>query len=85
MRTLLGRFRELLDYRKYKIAKYKTKVDGQSNEISVVTSLLRSLTINLLNINNIDNKTQARKLFVWSDIELLFLKKFDFKLPWFIS
>jgi len=31
--------------------------------------------INLLNINKIDNKTQARKLFAWSGIELLSLKR----------
>jgi len=43
-------------------------------QIPVVTSLLRSLAINLLNINKIDNKTQARKLFAWGGIQLLSLK-----------
>ncbi|HHD81814.1 MAG TPA: hypothetical protein ENK94_01310 [Campylobacterales bacterium] len=43
-------------------------------QIPVVTSLLRSLAINLLNINKITNKTQARKLFAWGAIDVLSLK-----------
>ena len=43
-------------------------------QIPVVTSLLRSLAINLLNINKISNKTQARKLFAWGCIDLFSLK-----------
>ncbi|CAA6804570.1 MAG: Unknown protein [uncultured Sulfurovum sp.] len=43
-------------------------------QIPIVTSLLRSLAINLLNINKIDNKTQARKLFAWNIIDLFSLK-----------
>ncbi len=35
----------------------------RTKQIPVVTSLLRSLAINLLNINKISNKTQVRKLF----------------------
>ena len=42
-------------------------------QIPIVTSLLRSLAINLLNINKIDNKTQARKLFAWGALDLLSL------------
>ena len=43
-------------------------------QIPEVTSLLRSLAINLLNINKITNKTQARKLFAWGAIDLFSLK-----------
>ncbi|CAA6809198.1 MAG: Unknown protein, partial [uncultured Sulfurovum sp.] len=35
----------------------------------------RSLAINLLNINKISNKTQARKLFAWGGIDVLSLKE----------
>ena len=37
----------------------------RTKQIPVVTSLLRSLAINLLNFNKISNITQARKLFAW--------------------
>jgi len=37
----------------------------RTRQIPVVTSLLRSLAINLLNINKISNKFQTRKLFAW--------------------
>jgi len=40
-------------------------------QIPVVTSLLRSMAINLLNFNKITNITQARKLFAWG-IDKLF-------------
>lgn len=43
-------------------------------QIPIVTSLVRSLAINLLNINKISNKTQARKLFAWNIIDLFSLK-----------
>lgn len=43
-------------------------------QIPIVTSLLRSLAINLLNINQINNKTKARKLFSWDTFKLLSLK-----------
>jgi len=46
----------------------------RTKQIPVVTSLLRSLAINLLNINKISNKTQARKLFAWGIIDLFSLK-----------
>jgi len=46
----------------------------RTKQIPVVTSLLRSLAINLLNINKISNKTQARKLFGWGIIDLFSLK-----------
>ena len=46
----------------------------RTKQIPIVTSLLRSLAINLLNINKIDNKTQARKLFAWGALDLLSLK-----------
>lgn len=47
----------------------------RTDQIPVVTSLLRSLAINLLNINKISNKTQARKLFAWGGIDVLSLKE----------
>ena len=43
----------------------------RTEQIPVVTSLLRSMAINLLNFNKISNITQARKLFAWG-IENLF-------------
>jgi predicted transposase YbfD/YdcC len=43
-------------------------------QIPVITSLLRSSAINLLSINKITNKTQARKLFAWGAIDLFSLK-----------
>ena len=45
----------------------------RTKQIPVVTSLLRSLAINLLNINKISNKTQARKLFAWGALDLFSL------------
>jgi len=42
----------------------------RTDQIPRVTALLRSLAINLLNINNITNKTQARKLFAWGVIDV---------------
>jgi predicted transposase YbfD/YdcC len=45
----------------------------RTEQIPVVTSLLRSMAINLLNINKIDNKTQARKLFAWGAMDVLSL------------
>ena len=46
----------------------------RTSQIPSVTSLLRSLAINILNLNKIDNKTQARKLFAWGVIDLFSLK-----------
>jgi len=46
----------------------------RTEQIPRVTSLLRSLAINLLNINKIANKTQARKLFAWGVIDVFNLK-----------
>ncbi len=46
----------------------------RTKQIPVVTSLLRSLAINLLNINKISNKTQVRKLFAWGAFDLFSLK-----------
>ena len=37
----------------------------RTSQIPTVTSLLRSLAINLLNLNGFPNKTQARKMFAW--------------------
>jgi len=37
----------------------------RTSQIPTVTSLLRSLAINLLNLNGFSNKTQARKMFAW--------------------
>lgn len=37
----------------------------RTGQIPRVVSLIRSLAINLQNINKIDNKTQSRKLFAW--------------------
>lgn len=38
----------------------------RTSQIPAVTSLLRSLAINLLNLNGFTNKTQARKMFAWN-------------------
>jgi hypothetical protein len=38
----------------------------RTSQIPTVTSLLRSLAINLLNLNGFSNKTQARKMFAWN-------------------
>jgi len=46
----------------------------RTSQIPTVTSLLRSLAINILNFNKIDNKTQSRKLFAWGVIDLFSLK-----------
>jgi len=46
----------------------------RTSQIPAVTSLLRSLAINILNFNKIDNKTQSRKLFAWGVIDLFSLK-----------
>ena len=46
----------------------------KTSQIPAVTSLLRSLAINILNFNKIDNKTQSRKLFAWGVIDLFSLK-----------
>ena len=45
----------------------------RTEQIPVVASLLRSLAINLLNLNNFSNKTQARKFLAWSSSSLLSL------------
>ncbi len=37
----------------------------RTSQIPTVTSLLRALAINLLNLNGFPNKTQARKMFAW--------------------
>ena len=37
----------------------------RTSQVPTVTSLLRSLAINLLNLNGFPNKTQARKMFAW--------------------
>jgi len=46
----------------------------RTEQIPVVTSLLRSMAINLLNFNKISNITQSRKLFAWGVNNLLYLK-----------
>ena len=46
----------------------------RTEQIPIVTSLLRSMAINLLNFNKITNKTQSRKLFAWGVIDLFSLK-----------
>ena len=46
----------------------------RTEQIPVVTSLLRSMAINLLNFNKITNITQARKLFAWGIDNLFSLK-----------
>ena len=46
----------------------------RTSQIPIVTSLLRSLAINILNLNKISNKTQSRKLFAWGVIDLFSLK-----------
>ncbi len=46
----------------------------RTKQIPVVTSLLRSMAINLLNFNKITNITQARKLFAWGIDNLFSLK-----------
>ena len=43
-------------------------------QIPSVASLLRSFAINILNINNFPNKTQARKMLAWNINFLLDLK-----------
>jgi predicted transposase YbfD/YdcC len=43
-------------------------------QIPVVTSLIRSMAINLLNFNKITNLTQSRKLFAWGIKSLFSLK-----------
>ncbi len=37
----------------------------RTDQIPTVTSLLRSLAINLLSLNGFSNKTEARKKFAW--------------------
>jgi len=46
----------------------------RTEQIPVVTSLLRSMAINLLNFNKIPNLTQSRKLFAWGINNLFSLK-----------
>lgn len=46
----------------------------RTDQIPRVTSLLRSLAINLQNINKISNKTQSRKLFAWGVLDVFSLK-----------
>ncbi len=46
----------------------------RTSQIPIVTSLLRSLAINILNFNKIDNKTQSRKFLAWGVIDLFSLK-----------
>ena len=46
----------------------------RTSQIPTVTSLLRSLAINILNFNKIDNKTQSRKFLAWGVIDLFSLK-----------
>lgn len=48
----------------------------RTNQIPRVVSLLRSMAINLLNINNFTNKTQSRKILAWGGIDLFSLKSF---------
>jgi len=45
----------------------------RTSQIPTVTSLLRSLAINLLNLNGFTNKTQARKKFAWNIIDIFSL------------
>lgn len=47
----------------------------RTSQIPTVTSLLRSLAINILNLNKIDNKTQSRKFLAWGIIDLFSLKE----------
>lgn len=46
----------------------------RTGQIPRVVSLMRSLAINLQNINKIDNKTQSRKLFAWGFKDVFSLK-----------
>ena len=46
----------------------------RTEQIPIVTSLLRSMAINLLNFNKIPNLTQSRKLFAWGINNLFSLK-----------
>jgi predicted transposase YbfD/YdcC len=46
----------------------------RTDQIPKVTSLLRSMAINLLNINNFTNKAQTRKMFAWGVIDIFSLK-----------
>ena len=46
----------------------------RTEQIPIVTSLLRSMAINLLNFNKVTNITQARKLFAWGIDNLFSLK-----------
>lgn len=43
-------------------------------QIPEVASLMRSLSINILNINQFDNKTNARKLLAWRSRDVFSLK-----------
>ena len=43
-------------------------------QIPEVASLMRSLSINILNINQFDNKTNARKLLAWGSRDVFSLK-----------
>ena len=45
----------------------------RTSQIPTVTSLLRSLAINLLYLNGFTNKTQARKKFAWNIIDIFSL------------
>jgi predicted transposase YbfD/YdcC len=45
----------------------------RTGQIPRVTSLLRSMAINLQNINKISNKTQSRKLFAWGLLDVFSL------------
>ncbi len=50
----------------------------RTSQIPAVTSLLRSLAINLLNINNFSNKIQARKMFAWGISDIFNLRGIKF-------
>ena len=46
----------------------------RTDQIPRITSLLRSLAINLQNINKMNNKTQSRKLLAWGALDVFSLR-----------
>jgi len=46
----------------------------RTEQIPQVTSLLRSMAINILNLNGFSNKTKARKQLAWGASDIFVLK-----------
>lgn len=46
----------------------------RTSQTPFVSSLVKSIAINLLNLNNFPNKTLARKLFAWGAVDVLSLR-----------